>query len=236
MKRLLLVLVSMVWLSAAGQTFSIGRIELLDQKVVIHFDLMDSVAGRSYTLRVYSSVDNFINPLTQLTGDVGLEVKPGKDKKIIWNPAEFGSEYEGSVSLEIRGRVFIPFVRFSGLEEYRIFKRGKGYDLTWSGGTQQNVLNFDLYKGDKKVTTFPNIANVGHYKMTLPKDIKPGKDYRLRVSDTKNKDEVVTTGTFAVKRKTPLLLKLLPVAVVGVILTQIDWKQDPKEIPDPIDP
>jgi hypothetical protein len=170
---------------------------------------------------------------------VGLEVKPGNNNKFSWDAkAELGENFSGSVSLEIRGKLYIPFVRFGGFDEYKAIKRLKPYEITWSGGTPQNILNFDLYRGEKKVMTFPNIANVGHYKLTLPKDVKPGKDYRLRISDTKNKDEVVYTGAFIVKRKTPLLLKILPVLALGYAATLLGGGGDsgPGNIPDPIVP
>lgn len=224
--------------SVYAQQFTIKRVELADQRVIVHYDLTDDVTGRSYTMNVYGSHDNYLNPLQKITGDAGLEVKPGLNKKFIWDPkSELGENFSGSVALEVRGRLYIPFVRFTGFEDYRVLKRGKPYQLTWSGGTQQNILNFDLYKGDKKVSTFTNIANVGNYKLTLPTDTKPGKDYRFKISDTKNKDEVVYTGLFAVKRKTPLLVKVLPVLALGYLATMLAGGSDgPNDIPDPIEP
>jgi hypothetical protein len=222
-----------------GQQFNIKRVELADQKVTVHYDLTDTVKSRTYSISVYRSNDNYLNPLQQVTGDIGREVKPGINKKFSWDAqTELGAEFSGSVSLEIRGKLYIPFVRFDGFNEYKVIKRLKPYEVTWSGGTSQNILNFDLYKGEKKVLTIPNIANVGHYKLTLPKDVKPGKDYRFRISDTKNKDEVVETGNFIVKRKTPLLLKILPVVALGVGVTFLAGGGDdgPKNIPDPIEP
>ena len=219
-----------------AQQFVIKRVELANQQVIVHYDLLDTVSGRTYSMNVYASNDNFINPLQKISGDVGLEVKPGNNKTFAWDAkAELGENFSGSVSLEIRGKLYIPFVRFSGFDEYKTIKRLKPYEITWSGGSPQNILNFDLYKGDKKVTTFPNVANVGHYKMTLPKDVKPGKNYRLRISDTKNKEDVVYTGLFTVKRKTPLLLKVLPVLAVGYLATLLGGG-GPNEIPDPIGP
>lgn len=246
--KLLAITASMIMLvivdtTVLAQKFEIKRIELANQQVVIHYDLADSTVGRTYTVNVYASNDNYINPLQKLTGDLGMEVKPGYNKKIIWDAkSELGADYEGSVGLEIRGRLYIPFVYFSSFDEYKSFKRGKPYELTWSGGTSRNVLNFDLYRKDKKVATFANVANVGYYKMTLPKDTKPGKGYILRVSDTKNKNEVVYTSQFKVKRKTPLLLKIIPLAALGYMAyTFIGTSSDPEpegpaKIIDPISP
>jgi hypothetical protein len=76
-------------------------------------------------------------------------------------------------------------------------------------------LNFDLYNGEKKVHTFPNLANVGHYSFEFPPHIKPNKNYRFRISDTKNKEEVIYTEPFKIKRKIPLLLKVIPTLAIG---------------------
>ena len=76
-------------------------------------------------------------------------------------------------------------------------------------------VNFDLYKGDTKVWSQPGIGNTGRYEMTIPTDVKPGDGYRFKISDSKNKDDVVYTGTFTIKRKIPLLLKAVPILVAG---------------------
>lgn len=200
--------------STAAQNFSIKRVELDGDNVNLYYDLLDTTARRTYTINVFSSRDNYITALDKVSGDLGLEVKPGANKKISWNTREeLGGAFEGEVGLEIRGRVYIPFVRLDG--QYASFKRLKPYEMTWTGGTQQNILNFDLYKGEEKITSFPNIANVGHYTLTIPSSVKPGKGYFFKITDTKNKDQIVNTTAFTVKRKFPLVLKAIPVALVG---------------------
>lgn len=203
--------------TGSGQDFSIKRVELDGDMVNVYYDLLDTTARRTYTVSIYSSRDNYISPLEKVAGDLGLEVKPGANKKISWNTRqELGETFEGEVGLEVRGRVYIPFVRLDG--QYSSIKRMKPYEITWTGGTQQNILNFDLYKDGEKVTSFPNIANVGHYTLTIPSSVKPGKGYSFKITDTKNKDQIVNTSTFVVKRKVPLVLKAIPVAVVGGLL------------------
>lgn len=207
-----------VLLTAGGnlmaQTFNIKRVELEGDLVNVYYDLLDTTARRTYTVNLFSSRDNYITPLEKATGDLGLEVKPGPNRKISWNTREeLGGAFIGEVALEIRGRVYIPFVRLDG--EYASIKRLKPYEITWTGGTQQNILNFDLYKGGEKITSFPNIANVGHYTLTIPSSVKPGKGYSFKITDSKNKDQIVNTQQFRVKPKFPFILKAAAVAVVG---------------------
>lgn len=214
---------SKIW----AQDLVINRIELEGKKVFIFYNLLDSTRGRHYSVNLYASRDNYLNPLQKISGDAGLDLLPGSNRKIEWNAAEeMGADFEGKVGLELRAKIYIPFIRLEGFEDFKKFKRDKAIELTWTGGRPQNILNFDLYKQGERITTFPNIPNVGNYSLTFPQSIKPGKDYTFRISDTKNKDEVVNTGEFVIVRKIPLLVKAVPVVLIGGV---IFWLLQPEE-------
>lgn len=210
-----------------AQEFLIHKVELTAETVVIHYNLIDTTRERRYTVNVYSSKDNFLAPLQKILGDAGLEVTPGLNRKITWrSKEELGSTFSGDVEIEIRGRVYIPFIRFNDFQENMAIKRGKAKTLTWTGGTRQNILNFAIYKDDKFVDVIPNIANAGSYDVVLPTSIKPGKNYYFMVSDSKNKDQVMKTKNFTVKRKLPLVAKVLPVALVATIVPLLTGGSD----------
>jgi hypothetical protein len=199
-----------------SQKIELKHVEFKDNKVIVIYNLLDSIAGRYYSIRLYSSSDGFLNPLTKVAGDVGLEIKPGLDKKVVWTAKDEPQiNFDQKISIEIRGRVFIPFIDLENINHYKVFKRNRNYNLTWSGGSPQNILNFDLYNGERKVASFPNIGNVGHHTFRFPSHTKPSDNYRFRISDAKNKDEVVFTEGFKIKRKVPLLLKIIPVVAVS---------------------
>jgi hypothetical protein len=221
MKRLLYsILTLLAGHNLFAQDFAIKRVEVAGNDINLYYNLLDSVAHRTYTITLYSSKDNFISPLEKVFGDVDLEVKPGENKKITWHAKEeLGADFDGKVSLEVRGRRYIPFVRLDG--NYHTMKRLKNYQFTWTGGTEQNILNFDLYRNGSKVTSFPNIANVGHHTIQLPQDIKSGKGYTFKITDTKNKDQIVNTAPFVVKRKVPLLLKGIPILALAAIIPSL---------------
>lgn len=216
-KILLVALVAFATTSKA-QDFSIKFAELSENGVVVYYDLIDTVKERTYSIYVYSSRDNFLAPLKELSGDQGLEVKPGKNKKIAWNAKqELGATFNGAVELEIRGRVYVPFLRFQGFEHVPVYKRKTPFIVKWAGGTRQNILNFQLYKGEKLVHTFPNAPNESQYTIEIPNTVKPGTGYFFRISDTKNKEQVVVTPQFTVKRKIPLIVKAIPLAIIGFV-------------------
>jgi len=233
-----LLIACMIAVQADAQDFIINKIERTGSDVVIHYDLLDSITNRSYTINVYASTDNYINPLAEVSGDIGLEIKPGGNRKITWNAQkELGDDFNGTLSLEVRGRIYIPFVRLDGFDDFKIFKRNKDYKITWTGGRGNQVLNFNLYKGDEKITVFPNVANVGEYNLKF-EQVKPGKGYYFKIEDNRNKDDVVLTETFFIKRKVPLLLKVVPLLAIGFVLSTLSSDGDggDNSIPDPISP
>lgn len=221
---------------ASAQEFAIKTVELTNDQVFLYYDLLDTTKNRTYSVFVYSSRDNFLSPLAKITGDAGIEVKPGINRKVAWAMREeLGNTFDGEVELEIRGRLYVPFIRFVGFEDVEVRKRKTPFIVKWSGGTRQNILNFQLYKkasdGDKLVYTFPNAPNENEYKLELPTSVRPGKDYYFRISDSKNKDQVVLTPDFIVKRKVPLLLKVLPIAGAGFLAYLLTQKEEgPKEL------
>jgi hypothetical protein len=222
-----------VVIQATAQDLQLTYVEFKEDKLVVHYSLADSVIGRFYSVRLYASKDNFLNPLEKVSGGIGLKVKPGPDNTIAWDArTELGPLFDGKVSLEIRGRVFIPFINVESINQYKVFKRGRKYNITWTGGSPQNILNFDLYKGERKVITFPNLANVGHHALEFPTHVKPGKGYRFKISDSKNEEDIVYTTEFRVKRKIPLVLKVIPAIMVG---SGIYWLLRPKD-KEPIEP
>lgn len=234
----LLIATSLLTIALYAQDFKAKHIEAGQGKITVYYDLADA-EDRTYTISLYSSRDNFMAPLEKVSGDVGLEVKAGTDRKIVWDAlAELGPAFDGKISLEVRGRVYIPFVRFERFEEYKAIKRGKTYQITWTGGTPQNILQFELYKGDSKTgVVFNDIANTGKYSLQLPKSVKTGKDYYFKVTDTKNKDEIVFTGKFAIKPKVPLVFKAIPVVGIGALIYLLTGGESgTKNIPDPVDP
>ncbi len=231
MKSVLLPVALLTSLTVMSQTFSIKRLEVAGDKINLYYDLVDTVSSRTYTIALYSSHDNFVLPVQKASGELGLEVRPGRNKKIVWNAKEeLGAGFNGKVGLEVRGRLYIPFVRLEGLNKK--LKR-----LTPTEITEQNILNFDLYRGEERVTRFANIANVGHYILTIPITVKPGKGYRFKITDSRNKDQIVNSAPFRVKRKIPLLMKAIPVAVIGVgAYLIVSGNKGRREIIDPITP
>jgi hypothetical protein len=134
--------------------------------------------------------------------------------------------------------LFIPFIKFDSFEK---IKKGKPTEVTWRGGTPQNILNFELWRNEERVLVIPNIPNAQHAKIEIPASVKSGKYYTFKIVDSKNKDLAIQTTPFAIAPKTPFIVKVLPVLAVGgaVVLLSGDKSTggdqdivDPKGFPD----
>jgi len=201
--------------SLFAQKVQIKKVELAGEKIIVHYDLDDANPNVEYLINLHSSHDNFNAPLQKVSGDVGVEVKPGFGKKIVWNVREEIGGYKGRLSLEIRGRVFVPFAKLN-FDAKKSYKRGKTMQLAWRSGNPSGRLNVELLNGNERVTGDNNIPNNGSTSLLIPASAKPGKNYRLRFTNASSPDEVIYTPNFKITPKTPMPLKALGIlAVVG---------------------
>ena len=214
MKRNLLVFFSFLSFGVYAQTVTISKVELAGDKIIVHYNLENSNPSSNFMLNLYGSNDNFAAPLAKVSGDVGPEVKPGSNKKIEWNIREEYGNFKGKLALEIRGKVYVPFVKLQNFTTAASYKRGKAHELIWAPGNA-DPINIELYKGNQRIQGSMSQPNNGAYALNIPSDTKTGSDYRLKISSTKNSDEIIYTPNFKITPKIPLLVKVLPVLVIG---------------------
>lgn len=213
----LLVIAVFITSAAVGQSVIIKKVELAGEQVIVHYDLEDSNPNNEYLISLYTSKDNYSTPLTKVSGDVGIDIKPGAGKKIIWTIRQEYGGFKGKLALEIRGKVYIPFVRLQGFDVSKTFKKGKTYNLKWKVGGS-NPINIELYNGGERVSGEINQPNNGAHALFIPKHASKGKEYRLKFSDSRNPEEVIYTDYFRVGPKIPLWMIAAPVVVVGGVV------------------
>jgi Ser-Thr-rich glycosyl-phosphatidyl-inositol-anchored membrane family len=229
MRRLLLISSVLIAAQSFAQSVTIKNIELAGEKIIVSYDLDDSNPNNEYQLSLYASKDKFSAPLTKVKGDIGDAVKPGADRKVEWNLIEEYGTYKGKISLEIRGRVFVPFVKLRDFDTSTKYKRGKTYPVAWRPGNT-NPIHIELYRGSQKVSGELNHPNNGEYALSIDSKVKPGKDYRLKITDSKRNDEIVYSEYFTVIPKVPFALKLVPViAIIGGVAVLVGGKSTEKD-------
>jgi hypothetical protein len=206
--------------AVSAQKIAVKKVELAGDKIIVHYDLDDSNPNNEYQINLFSSTNNFGTPLARITGDAGNEITPGLNKKITWNVKDELGPYKGKLALEVRGRVFIPVAKLSNVTTRSKFKRGKSHSITWKAGNT-NPIHIELLKGGQRISGELNQPNNGTFTLYFPEHAAIGKDYTIRITDARNSDDVVNSQPFAVTRKVPLLLKVIPVMAVGGILAVV---------------
>jgi len=227
MRRCLLLLLVAVPCALSAQNVTIKKVELAGDKIIIHYDLDDSNSSNEYMLSLYASKDNYTAPLTKVKGDIGTEVKPGLDKKVEWSLIEEYGAYKGRISLELRGKVYLAFVKLQNFDAEKSFKRGKQYDIFWKAGTS-TPISMELFKGNQRIQGEMSHPNNGSYALSIPSNAKPGKDYRLKITDTKNNNDVVFSPFFKVVPKVPTVVKAAAALVlIGGAVVAAGGKKSP---------
>lgn len=214
-RALLTSVACFVLFNIRAQTVEIDWIELSGDKVVVHYNLDDTNTSRQYLVNLFTSKDNFTAPLTRVTGDVGTEVKPGKDRKITWDVTKELGAFKGDLSFEVRGRIFVPFVRLTDFSEGKEFKRGKNYPITWTSGNKSGQVNIELFnEKNERVWGESNLPNSERFDWFVP-NVAKGEGYRLKFTNAKDRNDIQYSNPFSIKPKVPLVVKIGGLAIVG---------------------
>jgi len=206
MRRFLLLWLVAAPFALSAQNVLIKKVELVGDKVIVTYDLDDSNSSNEYLLNLYASKDNYAAPLTKVSGDIGPEVKPGLNKKVEWKLIEEFGAYKGRISLELRGKVYVAFAKLRNFDAEKSFKRGKQYDIFWKAGTT-SPISIELFKGNQRIQGEMSHPNNGSYTLSIPSNAKPGKDYRVKMTDTKDNNNVIFSPFFKVSPKVPTAVK-----------------------------
>jgi hypothetical protein len=222
-------------ISSRGQKLTVTDIQVKGQLILVNYNLEDVPPGNELYVQLFSSIDNFISPVKKVSGDVGNSIEPGLNKTITWNYADEYPDYKGKISLEVRGRAFVPVARFRNIDQNSVYKRGKNYSVDWKPGNNK-VVDIELYQGSTRVQGESNINNSGSYNLHLLTNLKPGNEYRIKISDSRNPEENTYSEYFTVKRKIPLIAKIVPITiasafVINTILNSTSNSTDSSEIP-----
>ena len=220
MKRLIvttaLIVFGLAYTPSFSQSVEIDFIEFLGNNIVVHYNLDDGAnSNRQFLVQLYSSQDNFTTPLTRVSGDFGTEVSSGFDKKIVWDITKELGSFKGDIALELRGRVYVPFVKIKDIDEGQVFKHGRNYPLNWTSGNLSGTVNIELFNSNgERLWGENNVANVGKFDWFIPGNIKKGSGYKLKFTNTRDRNDIVYSPGFVIRPKIPLLAKVAVAAVV----------------------
>jgi hypothetical protein len=204
------------------------------EKVVVTYDINGAASGQKFKIALYGSHNNYSTPLTLVSGDVGREVQGGPNKRIEWSAKSELRDFSGDVTFEVRGEILAAPFAFQSPAGGGKLKRGKTAQLAWTGGAPGENVRLDLLKGGTVVSQVASTQNSQKYSWTVPKSTAKGGDYQIRLSGESGS---VASGSFAVKSKTPGIVKVLPFLVVGGVVAWLVTKDDggsgSSELPNP---
>lgn len=184
-------------------------------RVIITYDLEAPDDKQSFKVELYSSHDNYRNPLRYLQGDYGDNVLPGKNKRIEWNVKSELNTYQGNVTFEVRATVVMPSLSFTNPTAGTKFKRGKAYTIAWEGSGVNENSKVQLYNNGVVSQTIGQAGNDRRVTWVVPDGMSIGKNYSIRLVN--GIEEIASSPEFSIVRKIPIGLKIVPVIAVGAV-------------------
>jgi hypothetical protein len=217
----------------AAQDITDFSYNLINDRIEISYSLSGNINSR-YNINLYASLDGFTIPLVLVTGEIGKGIIPGKNKKVVWQAKKELGEFKGGLSLKLRARE-IPFLNFH-IEKGARFKRDKKQRLSWDKNGEEENIKLELYQNNAKIGDLGTVSSGNNFEWSIPKDLKSGKNYRIRGSGSQRYAE---SEIFSIKRRVPLLIWLAPAVVIGGVVTVLVSSSDDNgndTIPDPVGP
>lgn len=203
--------------SIIGQNI-INVIPRLDgEKIIISYNLQGD-QNELFRIEIYSSHNNYSSPLKEVSGDMGDDIAPGTNKTILWDAKSVLGNFRGDLDFEIRGFIMPPFLEFTNPSVGGSLKRGKTNQVSWKLNQTGSQLKFELHQNGSLHTDLGNIQNTGTWSWFVPKKTKPGKNFQIiAISGPKQ----VSSTSFRISPKIPLVVKILPLAVIGGLVAVI---------------
>jgi hypothetical protein len=214
---LLILLFSVVTHFSYSQSVENIRTNIQDGEVIITYDLLGSDTSQIFEIRLYSSIDNYRQRLYRGVGEVGRDIRPGRNKQIVWNNREELTAYKIiDMEFEIEATLIYSPIIFIAPIANATHKRGNAVKLNWIGGESFERLRVELYQNNVKLRNIETITNRGIYVWKIPSNISPGQGYQFKLTREINPEEGVLSNRFNIDRRVPTLVKILPAAALGV--------------------
>ncbi len=203
-------------------------------KYKISYMLTGDFPEQTFEVLIYTSVDEFKQPLQQITGDVNRKnIRPGK-KEALWDAKKEYKMYEGSFQLKIVANIISNY-SITAPSKGDVLKRGKNFQISWSGfkpGTPVKIMLTDPSGDTREIAGY----ETGNSYMWKVKG-KPGKGATIKVAAVDDASASAKSSTFEVKRAIPLAAQLGTAAgVAGVAAWYILKPPVLEPLPEPPGP
>lgn len=144
---------------ANAQSVENIRFEKSGRQIVVYYDLLGE-QGTIWSISLFCSPDGgktWGSALQKITGDAGKKIKPGANKKIIWDVLSEVEKLEGEISFKISAIQDPSTIKPVYSTEYYKFKKGKQdwliAGLVSSATGALGYLQYDKYYKQYKTAT-----------------------------------------------------------------------------------
>lgn len=228
-KFLMSMLLLIVTPKINAQTFENIRAEVNGEVIEIVYDLKGPTKGFKVDVKVLSSHNDFAKSLSNVSGDI-LNVTPGTNKKINWTYGDELNNFKGELSFELEGEIIYDYSITKPTTNATI-RRGKPYDLAWTGGLPSDLVNIELIDPDGKIVWNQQVKNDGTLTWSPENKIKSGKNYSMTISSN---GEIAKVESLKIRPKIPRWIYGIPILVGGTIAIIIS--SQPTALPEAPDP
>jgi hypothetical protein len=213
-----LLLVLLVVPSRAQRITNV-QAQLVGDYVSIQYDLAGEIPGQVFEVSLYSSQNEFSQPLKQVRGAVGPDITPGREKAIEWGAQKELTRFTGEVTFEVRANLTFSPIAIGYPQVESVFRRGHAYKLQWKGGLAGEKLRLELIRDGFPNQVIDNVANTGTYSWRVAEETPIAENYRLKITaQSNNVLNTKTSDLFAIKRRIPLVAKFIPAGIlVGAV-------------------
>ena len=204
-----------------AQTVQNVRASLDGNNVIIQYDLTGS-QGQKFKVELYSSSNDYSTPLRMVSGDIGENVTPGSNRRVVWEARKELRIFSGDIQFEIRAESsFSPLVVTTPLPN-TIHKGGKSLEINWRGGNSGDRITIDILRDGRMFQSAGSVSNNGSYNWAIPKKIAKSDGYTVRLTSNDPDSQPVNSRTFTMKKKgspiIPIVAVVAAAAVVGVLV------------------
>jgi hypothetical protein len=216
---------------ARGQSFENIRASQEGSRMIVIYDLVSERSNATYTVALYSSHNNFSQPVQRVSGDVGNGQKPGLNKRVEWDLRTELQEFRGQITIELAGSLDLIKLGFRTPFISKHPRQGKTSRIEWVGATQHPTVKIELFHNGQPLSLIGDQKNSGSYDWQIPKDIKKGPGYKIRLTTG---DEHIESVEFSIGSRVPVYALIAPAAAVVAVATWLLLKED--ELPPAPDP
>ena len=209
-------------------------VQLVNENIILSFDLLpqESIAEK-YDLAITSSIDGHKKPLQVKNGSVS-DVAPKNRLQYTIDGIQNLGDFKGEVKFRIKATLTYSPLRILSPKDKISVKKGKTLELSWAGGNNTSEYNIELYKSNVLSTTIESKNSSKKSNWKVPKNFRTGNDYKIKIAVDGKENQSVFTKQFTIKRKIPILIKVMPLVVAGGVFALISGGGGSD--PDPVIP